>query len=499
MYGALKVRPDLKTTDWSRRYDNSQPFVLGIIREIAIKLHGDPRTETWEELDTALQIELSQYNLHPGILSYARPAIENYLDCHEAVEAEIGRLRLRTYDPTVIAGASTNRLTVWAPIYDSHSGVREVRRLRFGKARQPGEEPDQWTVVAAYVASLVRPIGDLERIRVIEFGLEDGSAEVLFDATPQEAASNYNSLTLPKLHKIVDARNATPGYSCKECKIAGCCGSLQRLDGFLGQPTPGPATRSVSARDIEVYEVCAAKWLLEMSSLPTQKNSGPSSQRGINIHRWLAMAHMRSTRCTPESVDSLEESLGAPLTNDEHSEARDYLLGHTKTCPLGDGVQIIASEYPVYGYDAQADVIIASKPDMAYIDSDGTFVIRETKTTTREIPESEKDAFDKYLAVPWLLNLFASGYRGPHQSDKARLELEVLSPEGSRVFSWDADNARLLRMAKAEVRLRARAWHKDTTWSATPGAHCSWCTVKKWCPDARSADAEVGVESELSI
>ncbi|MFD8473383.1 PD-(D/E)XK nuclease family protein [Streptomyces globisporus] len=353
----------------------------------------------------------------------------------------------------------------------------------------PSTAPDSWTVVAAHVAGLIRPTGDLVRIRVVEVGLGDGSLQITFDGTPNAASANYQTLAIPDIKKIVHAESVTPGYSCKDCKVAGLCGSLEKLSGFLGQPNPGPCTRSVSARDIEIYDTCPTQWHLTRSNhLPRVDANAPASTRGTNVHLALADAHATSGRCSPDGAIG-GTTLDSLMSEDEQSEIQPYLAQHSDNCPVEDGARVIGSEIPIYGYDAQADVIIASKPDMLYVDRNQTLVIRETKTTTREVPDSEASAFDQHLAVPWLINLFGSGYRGPFQSATVRLELEVISPAESRVFSWDLRDQGLLRMARKEVAMRVRDWHSDTTWEATPGAHCGWCPVRKWCPAANDDDS----------
>ncbi|MFJ3270341.1 PD-(D/E)XK nuclease family protein [Streptomyces sp. NPDC086776] len=293
----------------------------------------------------------------------------------------------------------------------------------------------------------------------------------------------------------------TPGYSCKDCKIAGCCGTIEEFDSFLGQKNPGAGTRSVSARDIETYETCAAQWHMSLSChLPKETVSGPAADRGRLIHHWIATAHSRSRKCSESDVGDFDapSSFTSSLSAEDYLEVRDYLSQHVATCPLNDGVQLVSIEAPLYGYDRSADVVIASEPDMIYVDVDDTLVIRETKTTARELPQNNGEAFDRFLAVPWLLNLFGSGYRGPYHADSARLELEVISKGASRLFTWDLRDTGILRMARAEVRLRAKAWHRDTTWAASPGKQCGWCPVRRWCPDAKTGGSGEIPEDELS-
>lgn len=488
-YGALKVRPNLQTPDWRRRYDNSQPFLLGLIRDIACRIQGDPRTETWEGMNALIQAELAAHSLHPGSRSFASHAIETYIEAHESIAQEVGELKLRTFDPQVYPAAG-NTLTVWAPIYENATGVREVRRLRFKQARKAGRTNERWTSVAAHVASLMRPIEEIRRIRVVEIGLLDGSIETVFDDSPSRARELFTEVALPDLERVIGGSGAFPGLSCKECKVAGCCEALTTLNGFLGQKSPGIATRSLSAWDIETYEKCPAQWHLARScNLPNESKSGAASERGRIVHHWLATAHSRSRKCTLSDIGAYgdPESFTSTLTDEEYSLAQDYLRSHVSTCALSDETQVISIEAPVYGYDAPADVIIASAPDMIYIDAENNLVIRETKTT-QTAPENSGDAFDRFFSVAWLLNLFESGYKGPYESDSARLELEVITPEDSRVFTWDISDRGVLRMANAEVRQRARVWHQDNRWEAVPGKHCGWCPVRRWCPDAETDD-----------
>ncbi|WP_328499749.1 PD-(D/E)XK nuclease family protein [Streptomyces sp. NBC_00457] len=492
MGGALKVRPDVVSPEWQRRGDYSRPFLGRVVREIACALHGDPRVDTWEGTQTAIHEKLAAVALHPATRPYVEHAIANYLEAHDVLASETPNLEFRCFDPKVFPEPN-GTLTAWAPLYESPNGVREVRKLRLGSIREKPRSPDRWTLVAAHVAGLLPPQGAVSRIRVVEIGLSDASHQVLFEATPEVVRSRFTELALPHLLKIISANTTHPGTFCKDCKIAGCCGALDKWDGFLGQATPGAATRSVSARDIEVYETCPTQWFLTHSQfLPREPTSGPASNRGRLVHEWIASAHSRAKKCTPEEAGEFRDSntFTGSMSEEEYGEIQPFLAQHVQNCPVETGSQIISIEAPLYGYDASADVVIASTPDMVFVDADGSLVIRESKTTNRDIPEDDAEAFDRFFASAWLLNLFASGYRGPYQSTSARLELEVISADDGKVFTWDLNDSGVLRMAKKEVRQRAKDWHRDTTWEATPGKHCAWCPVKRWCPEADSENVE---------
>ncbi|WP_328667604.1 PD-(D/E)XK nuclease family protein [Streptomyces sp. NBC_00322] len=488
MHGAIKVRPDIKAVDWRRRFDNSYDFTLRVIREVACRIHNDPRIDTWEGLSAVVQERCSYYSMHPGVRSFVIQAVENYIEAHEIIAGEVGELRFLLFDPQISKGDRT--LTAWAPLYESQDGIREVRRFRFGSALDLGSKNERWTYTAAHIAGAMRPGHQITRVRVVEIGLADASISTVFDGSPEEARQEYNAIALPELRNVVDATSLIPGHACGKCKIAGSCSGLERLDGFLGQSHSGIATRSVSARDIEAYEKCPAQWYLALeSNIPKADAWGRASERGRLVHWWLATAHSRSQPCAISDLGEYDDpnSFTSTLSEDEYATIRDYLVSHITTCPLKEGTQVISIESPVYGYDATADVVIASKPDMIFLDIDGTLVIREMKTT-QELPQDNGEAFDRFFAAAWLLNLFSSGYRGPYESDTTRLELEVIGPDSSRVFTWGVADKGAARMARGEVRRRAAGWHGDNTWTARPGKHCDWCPVRKWCPDRHSGE-----------
>lgn len=496
--GALKVRPDVRSPEWQPRGDKTHPFLGGLIREVACRIHTDPRIDTWSGLQDVIRERLANTSMHPAARRYVEHAIASYLEAHDVLSVETPGLQFRCFDPKVFPEPN-GTLTVWAPLYESPDGIREIRKLRLGTVREKPQVPDRWTVVAAHVASLIRPSAHVSRIRVVEIGLSDASCQVLLDCSPDDARAAFTDLALPSLQKIIRAQSTHPGSFCKDCKIAGCCGAIEKLDGFLGQLTPGPATRSVSARDIELYETCPAQWFLTLSQfLPKKDSSGPASRRGRLVHEWIANAHSRSTKCTLEDVGEFDTpgTFNAGMSEEDYAEIHPFLVQHVDVCPIGEGTQVISIEAPLYGYDATSDVLVATTPDMVFVDGQDSLVIRETKTTSRDLPDSNAEAFDQFFAAAWLLNLFASGYRGPYQSTSARLELEVLSPGDSRVFQWDLNDEPVLRMARKEVRQRAKSWHQDTTWEATPGKHCAWCPVRRWCPDAESDEEAEDALSE---
>jgi hypothetical protein len=69
------------------------------------------------------------------------------------------------------------------------------------------------------------------------------------------------------------------------------------------------------------------------------------------------------------------------------------------------------------------------------------------------------------------------------------VELEVLRAEDSRVYLFDTADEELVSLARHIVASAALAWHRDTSFPATPGQQCTWCAVREWCP-SRDAGAD---------
>ncbi|MEY9490897.1 hypothetical protein RKD26_006776 [Streptomyces calvus] len=487
VFSAAKVRRDFTVDGWKRRYGD-EPFMLGVIRDIVVALHRDTRTLTWEGLQEALSEQMARHcgNLHPGLKRYVAHAVEQYLDAHDELEALHGPMRFITVDP--VSGSQGREVKVWALLYASSDGVREIRRLRVKRARSRTEESDRWATVAGYVVARMKMQVPPTTIRVVEVGLQDGSTGVVFERSYEETLDLYEVQGRPTIRQMIAPADYGPGHSCQKCKLAGRCPSLHDLTGCLGQRRPGPSTRSVSAADLELHSKCAARWYLEMQCrLPTGGDPSEASDRGRIIHRWLDQAHTRGTPCTEQDVAPLEQAgiFTGALTKDEYARVREFLVAHTRSCPLAEGVEVIAVEPPVYGYDATADVIIAARPDLVYRDANGRIVVRETKTTT-QMPKDEVDAYDRFFPIPWLINIARTAKDAFGKTDAfPRIELEVITPDEARVFAWDVERDEdAVHMAQAEVRLRARAWVRDTSWAPSPGAQCTWCPVRQWCPDA---------------
>jgi len=491
MHAALKVRKSVKGASWGRRADWDTAFVLGVIRDTAVSLHGDPRLGSYPGMREAIKAALATQVLHPGIRVFVEHALESYLDAHDELATANGPLTFWRHDPVTGTGAAKRRLTVWAPLYVDGKGLREVRRTRFGSAR-PGGKTGVWAAVAAHVAATTLPAGETTRVRVVEIGLLDGSTQVLFDGTPEDVRLAYETSAKDGIARLVDGTSLVPGRQCGACKMAGFCPACGRLDGHLGQDTPGVETRSVSASDLEVYQTCPAQWFLRQSNLPREYSDHPAATRGRLVHAWLRAAHARGTTCTAAEVPppgTAHDHVGG-LSPADYEIAYPYLVAHLGHCLMRPDVSMAILDRDLYGYDLPADVVVAARPDLLLVRADGVPVLRETKTTDKPLPEKEAEAYDRWFQVAWDIGLLASGAGAVLGSpEPAVVELEVLTPAGGHVYRWHLDNAAVVGMARTEVASRAEDWHHDKAWVASPGPHCGWCPVSRWCP---SADPSAG-------
>lgn len=486
---SAKMRKGVRARYWDRRY-SPEPFLLRPVREIGVNQHATANSEPYEVLHRSVVAAVDTYGLQPGPARWVTHAVETYLDVHDALVAEAGTATFLDFDPEV--GKPPRVLSVWAPVYSDGKGLREVRRFRLNSTQRHNPiDNDRWQSVAAFI---VATSGDpkMTRIRVVEVGLTQGDYKVVFDDDPDAAKRHYATSHRATLGVAIDQEGYSPGRNCADCKLVGICPAQVSLDGSLGQPGPGIGTRSVSASDLDTYLRCPARWLMERAlHLPQENEAGGAAARGRLVHSWLEVAHTRAIKCTdadlPDQVDQ-EGSFG--LSRDDYKLALPYLRAHLPHCPLGPSVRVVQLDSPLYGYDRPADVVIAAKPDAILLEED-VLLVRETKTTGSTLPVDATEAYDRWPVVSWLISLLASGYIDKLNANKAVVELEVLTPEGGSTYGWDLDESAIVRMAQSDVSVRAEGWHNDSQWTTTPGPHCEYCPVRRWCPDSDRADSMV--------
>ncbi len=484
---AFKVRPGVKLRAWRRQFAASGSlFPLGDIVDLVLGAHDEPDCGTYRTQKEWLERQLAARSLHRLARRYVRHAVEAVLDAHEAIVDEVGPLRLLTRDPVV--GEGDRQLTVWGPLYESAAdggSLREVRRLRLGSARTDLDDADRrWVASAALVAALSASTQEPTRVRVVEVGCGDGSVHVAFDGDLAEVLEGYRSTAVPALPVAMAGDAPTPGWSCASCKVTGGCEALVPLGGALGRERLGTSTRSVSASELEIYERCPARSLMERTlHFPRETSSGDAQLRGVAVHRWLELAHASGTACSAGVIP-------AALADDQVAADADvvapFLAQHADVCPFREPeVNLVDVERSMHGWDETAGVVLVSKPDLAYRDAEG-LVFRETKTSLRA-PQDADEAFRNHLQAPFLLVQLAAGLDrtsvGGGACGTGRVELEVLTPQSAAVFSWDAGDPLHLAAARRRLSEVLDFWHDDEEFLAKPGVQCASCPVARWCPD----------------
>jgi hypothetical protein len=486
-YLALKTRRQVRAAGWGRTFGNA-PFPLGDVQRIVIEAHDVDGVDTYDGLRAWLDARLMQGDVHPLLQEYVKTAVENVLDAHDAIETEVGHLRLVRWWPSV--GRRPRELNVWAPLYATEDGTREVRRVRIGSVHdEPDDDDVRWAAAAGFVAARYAAVGDCRRVRVVEIGAGDGSLSVLFDGTPEQAGEQYRLHARDRALALTEQDHVVPCSSCGDCKSAGVCASLLKSDGLLGQPGPGVASRSIAPTALVTYAECPAQWLLHTElHLPRDRADDGTLQvlaRGAAVHRWLEAAHGRGVACTASDLPDPGDGRGpgeAALTDVEYALARPYLLSHLTVCPFAvDGAQLVAAELAVHAWDASAQAVAVAKPDLLYRLGD-RLIARETKSRSA-LPAGRTEAYDRHLQVPFLLSLLADGLVTSYGATKGSVELEVLLPgQPGEVWVWNTDDAITVAVARSDVRRAVEEWHVDTEWTARPGRHCGRCPVRRWCP-----------------
>ncbi|MFL6287894.1 MAG: PD-(D/E)XK nuclease family protein [Actinomycetes bacterium] len=501
-YLAVKVRPFARAKDWKRRFPpdkHATPFPLRDVVDMLVAASRQAPMDDYEGLEAWIRAEIDNRSPSRLVRPYLDTAIRNAIDAHASIEDDIGPLELVAVNPEI--GPPERRLTVWAPLYATADGTREIRRFRLGSATaHGGGDKDAWVRTAAWVAATYPTESPPTRVRVVEVGLADGSVQVVFDDTWEHARSMLDPVR-PQLQVLANGTEARPGYQCGSCKIAGACDGLMHASGLLGPDRPGHQTRSVSASTLETYRQCPARWLLAQElHLPRVVEQTEVQVRGVRVHDWLAAAHRRGRKCTSADLPNPDEAMGMAaelMTRDEYELAFPILLAHLDVCALAEeGSTLVASERVFYAYDETADVVVACKPDLATA-RDGALVLTETKTSMQSGPESPDDAFSRTLQIPVMLNLLAKGLAAAEGYSRGEARLEYLTPAGARVWIWSTDDADHVHHAASAVHGAAANWHVDHEWPTRPGAHCAWCPVRQWCPDRDAYLQPIGVDREV--
>lgn len=500
---ALKVRPDVKSRRWRRSFGSEKTFVLGIVTDLVRAAHSSEWAHDPQHLAGWIAQELERRRVHRLLRPYATVAVTNILEAHWDIEDDIGPLQLFQSDPSI--GTVERTLWVWGPLYRTDDGVREVRRYRLGTAHvEPTHDDQLWVNTAAQVAAGYPSRDTPVRIRVVEIGAADGSIAVLFDGSPAEADDRFSAEAKHVAGNLGDLAHATPGYECASCKVAGACDALIPVPEVLGQSIKGYASRSVAPSDLDRYRRCPAQWLLSSDlNLPRDQSYSGAQTRGLLVHTWLEIAHARGVGCSPDDLPVPGGDIGIAATvmdAADYAIAHPYLRHHVSSCPLAtDGVEYVASETAIHGFDHDAEVIAVTKPDLVFRVGD-RLVAREVKTTATLPAGGAGDVYADNLQVPFLLSMLAAGVAEAHGCTTATVEVEMLTPDTGEVYAWDLEEPGLADAVRADVTAAASDWHVDAEWNTRPGAHCAWCPVRQWCPDRQVYEnADVAVDGAPAV
>jgi hypothetical protein len=152
---ALKVRRDVVGFDgWQRPKQPwpRDPFLLGDIVDIFSRYSQATGLDTYAALGAWLDQQIAARDIHRRLRDYTRHALDNLIENHETAEAELGPMSLLDVFPAT--GPPERTLAAWGPRLSTHDGVREIRRLRLGRAHEAHEaEAHMWASVAARVAA----------------------------------------------------------------------------------------------------------------------------------------------------------------------------------------------------------------------------------------------------------------------------------------------------------------------------------------------------------
>lgn len=452
--------------------------------------------------------------LHPGAIRWGQCALTAYMAFTEGTAGK-GVVPVRHF---WVARRSDSRtvyeMYAWGRRYESPDGtVREIRFLRLGSVnvRRGRTERD---MSKAAIATYSAAFGDraawpdswdepfrllpgapvsVKRVRVLEVGLADGSHDVLFEGTPEQAEALYAEHARERVRVISRGGPPRPGYDCADCKLITACDALPRVPGLLGITDPSAPLRTWSATNARQYAACPARDHMLRLNLPREDDEySPAAVRGQAVHAWLEQTHagLPRTACTVWDIPVRHDDWSAGrwhLTGEHALDGARMLVGHADLCPFHHGgITDARLEPPLAVHDTAANVVLIAKPDMLYLE-DGAWVWREVKTRAR-LPRRSGDLYREFPQLAIAVALMAEHALGGKPSGQ-RVELELLSPQASDIWLIDPADQAEIAAARTAILDLAAPWHADETAAARPGPHCADCPVRRWCPDATPAAA----------
>jgi len=397
---------------------------------------------------------------------------------------------------------SWGEITVFGAHLVSTDGmVRELVRLRLKDVR-PAADPEvaEFVAVAGWILARgthprhasVEPA----RIRVSEFSLDTGRYLVHVDETPNQAKEDYLSRG-GLVQQALDDQILRPGSGCADCNFLNVCPAVPNVRGALGLPGRSVATRALTATDLGTYDRCPTAFhVLRRDHLPpappeeADAYGHEARDRGLAVHTWLSAAHDRE----PHSACSLDD-LPDPILDRQHalvaastaglsieaySIAWPYLRQHIGLCILGfAGLDGWTTEPVHVVYDADADIVVVSSPDLTCRMETTAALWRETKTST-VLPADVESALHRYPGFALNVALLAAGV-DDNATGAGSAELEVLTPTGGEVFYVPLSDGTLVSEAQKIVARIGHAFSQDKTFGPRPSGACHSCDAYGWC------------------
>ncbi|GAA0951668.1 PD-(D/E)XK nuclease family protein [Actinocorallia libanotica] len=509
-FAALKARPRVWPKQFEERRDAPwEGFPLGLVMAA---LDGVEFGGLDAEVSVQKVLEETPKSVHPGVEGWVRQAVGTYLEDARWLADELGDVVLLPHRESrvlqhVASPLEARVLTGWGRWYASADGaVREVRRLRVSRVGA-GDDPSNLALaqLAAFGAKAAGSVyrdmpvevradaGPAKRVRVVEVVVSDERVpKVVVDAGPEEIARRYRERAQPVASDVVFGGRRQPGSDCAQCKLRAECDALPHVPGLLGLDGSGTHRRVWSAATAGQYRICPAQAHLRDQRLPGDWSDHPAIRRGTLVHTWLEVAHSRLPyrACAEEDLPEALAGFAAELmTPDEYRQIRPFLLSHLEVCPLRTDANVtsLTAEPATAAYDAQADVLVVAHPDLVYVAGGRTFY-REQKTTGGSAAWDADTLFERVPQLALAVCLIADGAFGGEAPVSGTVELEVMSPAGASLFSFDTGDAGVVARARAELVRLAGGWHTDVEFRPRPGRHCATCPVARWCPDRHAPD-----------
>lgn len=404
---------------------------------------------------------------HSALREFLDTASLNYLEFLEAREQLVGPLTYESYfGRRDIAGGVS--LKLWAPVYKSMTGIREVHRLRYGAAK---DEVTTWAHGAAWITS-----ADGASVSVVEVGLADASDFALFEAETRDSILGaHESVTLPRLRDVYVGDRPVPGSDCSRCLAVAVCPAPIPMNMFASMSDATGWVRSLSASSLAQHKLCPAKEFIKSQHLPGQSEPPEAAKRGIRIHRLIAAAHASDLDCR-ESFSKIALDPGDD----------PYIEAHIDVCDRR-GRTTVTLEQTLVGWDSKVGDVIYMKPDELQLRDDGVLVLREIKTTEKPVAMDPDLAWEQFADITtWWFAALRGGLLRHYDATNAEVELEVLTPHGGIIHSMGLDDPGVDLRIEGWLMEGPALWLGDDEHNANPGPQCEGCDVIRWCKEGKS-------------